>query len=92
LKTWKPAVLVCDIGMPDMDGYQLIRHIRELPKRSGGRIPAVAVTAYASEVDRNRALDAGYQAHIAKPFPAERLIGTVAKLVEQNNGAASRKK
>lgn len=83
LKTWKPAVLVCDIGMPDMDGYQLIRHIRELPGSSGGEVPAVAVTAYASEVDRKRALDAGYQAHITKPFPAERLISTLAKLVEQ---------
>ena len=61
---------------------QLIRHIRELPD-SIGEVPAVAVTAYASEVDRKRALDAGYQAHITKPFPAERLISTLAKLVEQ---------
>jgi len=92
LKTWKPAVLVADIGMPDVDGYQLIRHIRKLPKRGGGQIPAVAVTAYASEVDRERAVAAGYYAHLAKPFPPERLMSIVAKLIEPQSRRGVRKK
>jgi two-component system CheB/CheR fusion protein len=83
LKGWHPAVLIADIGMPDMDGYQLIRHIRELPQNSERQIPAVAVTAYASEADRKRAYDAGYQSHIAKPFPPEKLMAVVARLVER---------
>jgi CheY-like chemotaxis protein len=91
LKTWKPDALVCDIAMPDIDGYQLIQRIRELKTR-GGQIPAVAVTAYASEVDRKRALDAGYHAHIAKPFPSERLIGTVAALVGKPRTVLRKKK
>jgi len=81
LKSWRPAVLIADIAMPDVDGYQLIRHIRELPQNNGRQIPAIAVTAYASETDRKRALEAGYQSHIAKPFPPERLMAAVAKLV-----------
>jgi CheY-like chemotaxis protein len=92
LKTWKPAVLVADIGMPDVDGYQLIRHIRKLPKRGGGQTPAVAVTAYASEVDRERAVAAGYYAHLAKPFPPERLMSIVAKLIEPQSRRGVRKK
>jgi CheY-like chemotaxis protein len=55
LKSWRPAVLIADIGMPDTNGYQLIRHIRELPQNGGREIPAVAVTAYAQR-DRSLAL------------------------------------
>jgi CheY-like chemotaxis protein len=80
-KSWRPAVLIADIGMPGVDGYQLIRHIRELPKNNGRQIPAIALTAYAGEADRKRALEAGYQSHIAKPFSPEKLMATVAKLV-----------
>jgi two-component system CheB/CheR fusion protein len=83
LKRWRPAVLIADIGMPETDGYQLIRHIRELPESSGRQIPAIALTAYAGEIDRRRALDAGYDTHIAKPVPSEKLMAAVAKLLDK---------
>jgi CheY-like chemotaxis protein len=54
-----PHVLVCDIGMPNEDGYELIRRIRRLPKEQGGTLPAVALTAYARREDVGRALEAG---------------------------------
>ena len=92
LKSWRPAVLIADIGMPDMDGYQLIQRIRKLPKSSGGNIPAIALTAYASETDRKRALDAGFQNHIAKPFTPEGLIAAVSKVIGEHPQAASKKR
>jgi CheY-like chemotaxis protein len=61
-------VLIADIGLPAEDGYALIRKVRALPPERGGLIPAVAVTAFASADDRRRALEAGYQAHVGKPF------------------------
>jgi signal transduction histidine kinase/CheY-like chemotaxis protein len=62
-----PDILVSDIGMPDEDGYSFIRRVRELPPNRGGRTPAVALTAFARENDRKRALDSGFEVHIAKP-------------------------
>jgi hypothetical protein len=80
LKTTKPTVLICDVGMPKMDGYQLIRKLRADESRSG-RIPALALTAFARAEDRKRSLIAGYQAHLAKPFDVGELILVVADLV-----------
>jgi PAS domain S-box-containing protein len=80
LKTTKPTVLVCDIGMPKMDGYQLIRTLRAEESRRE-RIPALALTAFARAEDRKRSLVAGYQAHLAKPFDVGELILVVADLV-----------
>src|ERR1700723_2328896 len=80
LKTTKPTVLVCDIGMPKMDGYQLIRALRAEESRRE-RIPALALTAFARAEDRKRSLVAGYQAHLAKPFDVGELILVVADLV-----------
>jgi PAS domain S-box-containing protein len=80
LKTAKPMVLVCDIGMPKMDGYQLIRALRAEESRRE-RIPALALTAFARAEDRKRSLVAGYQAHLAKPFDVGELILVVADLV-----------
>jgi PAS domain S-box-containing protein len=80
LKTTKPTVLVCDIGMPKTDGYQLIRSLRATESRSE-RIPALALTAFARAEDRKRSLVAGYQAHLAKPFDVGELILVVADLV-----------
>ena len=80
LKTTKPTVLVCDVGMPKMDGYQLIRKLRADESRSG-RIPALALTAFARAEDRKRSLIVGYQAHLAKPFDVGELILVVADLV-----------
>jgi CheY-like chemotaxis protein len=75
-----PDVLLSDIGMPPEDGYDLIRRLRNRPAGNGGKIPAIADTAYASIADRDAALAAGYQAHIAKPFEAEMLVHLIASL------------
>jgi PAS domain S-box-containing protein len=77
LPTVRPDVLVCDIGLPDMDGYELMQRVRKLEPARGGTIPAVAVTAFARPEDRTRALRAGYQAHVAKPIRAADLIAIV---------------
>ena len=80
LQTTKPTVLVCDIGMPKMDGYQLIRTLRAAESRRE-RTPALALTAFARAEDRKRSLVAGYQAHLAKPFDVGEFILVVADLV-----------
>jgi signal transduction histidine kinase/DNA-binding response OmpR family regulator len=71
-------VLVADIGMPEQDGYSLIRVIRDMPGDSVRSMGAVAVTAYASVHERNRALEAGYDWHLAKPVDPEQLVAAVA--------------
>jgi signal transduction histidine kinase/ActR/RegA family two-component response regulator len=73
-------VLVSDIGMPNEDGYTLVRRVRSLPPESGGRIPAVALTAYARTEDRRAALLAGFHSHIAKPVELAELIAVIANL------------
>jgi CheY-like chemotaxis protein/anti-sigma regulatory factor (Ser/Thr protein kinase) len=75
-------LLISDIGLPEMDGYGLIKRVRALPDPAASRIPAVALTAFARTADRTRAVRAGYQAHIAKPVVDEELIATVCRLVE----------
>ncbi len=67
-----------DIGLPQIDGYDLIRRIRGLGDAAGGGLPAIALTAYASSEDRTRALRAGYQTHLAKPVEPAELLATVA--------------
>jgi signal transduction histidine kinase/ActR/RegA family two-component response regulator len=74
----RPHILVSDIGLPDVDGYELIRRIRALESDGLESIPAVALTAFARSEDRTRALRAGYQAHIAKPVEPAELIATLA--------------
>lgn len=73
-------VLVSDIGMPNKDGYELIKSLRKLPADKGGRIPAVALTAYASLKDRLKSLSAGFQMHIPKPVEPAELLTVVANL------------
>ncbi len=73
-------VLISDIGMPDEDGYTLLRRVRALEKERGGKIPAVALTAYARTEDRRAALLAGFQFHIAKPVEPAELIAVIANL------------
>ena len=80
LQAWRPDVLLCDIGMPDGDGYELIRRVRELPLERGGRTPAAALTAYAGPADRARALASGFQTHVAKPVEPAELAAVVAGL------------
>ena len=76
----KPDVLVSDIGLPDEDGYSLMRRIRALPRERGGAIPAAALTAYARTEDRMQALLAGFQIHVPKPVQPAELIAVVASL------------
>jgi len=73
-------VLLADIGMPEEDGLTLIRQVRTLDVETGGQIPAVATTAYASQRERQQALDAGFQMHMPKPIDPTRLIWAVATL------------
>jgi hypothetical protein len=75
-----PHVIVSDIGMPDEDGYELIRRVRALPPERGGRTPAVALTAYARSEDEHRALLAGYDAHLPKPVESTELVARIAEL------------
>jgi CheY-like chemotaxis protein len=75
-----PDVLLSDIGMPDQDGYELIQSLRSRGPGRGGDTPAAALTAYARAEDRLRALEAGYQTHLAKPVDPSELISTVARL------------
>jgi CheY-like chemotaxis protein/anti-sigma regulatory factor (Ser/Thr protein kinase) len=74
-------VLVSDIGMPGMDGYQLIRAVRELPPDRGGNIPALSLTAYARGEDRSKALRAGFNMHLAKPIDPGELLIVIATLI-----------
>ncbi|MBD2164245.1 response regulator [Calothrix membranacea FACHB-236] len=74
-------LLISDIGMPDMDGYTLIRQIRKQSPDQSGEIPAIALTAYAGEIDQQLALAAGFQQHISKPIELEILMQTILTIV-----------
>jgi CheY-like chemotaxis protein len=79
-------LLISDIGMPEMNGYDLIGRVRQLSEEHGGRTPAVALTAYAGIDDRKRALAAGYEMQIPKPFAAADLITVATFLAERHIG------
>src|SRR6185312_4166459 len=74
LDDWQPDVIVSDIGMPEVDGYDFARQLRARPPHLGGLIPALALTAYARSADRELALRAGYQAHVPKPVDPVDLV------------------
>ncbi len=76
----KYDALLADIGMPEADGFSLIRQVRGLDAQSGGNIPAAAITAYVSHRERQLAIDAGFQVHLAKPIDTVQLIQMVAGL------------
>ena len=80
----RPDVLVSDIAMPDEDGYGLIKKVRSLEKGVAENIPAVAITAYAKEEDRERALSAGFQIYLAKPVELTELISVVARAAKRD--------
>jgi signal transduction histidine kinase/CheY-like chemotaxis protein len=81
VETERPDVLVSDIGMPGVDGYELLRRVRALGPARGGRVPAIALTAFARSEDRTRALRAGFLVHVSKPVEPAELIATVASVV-----------
>jgi len=87
LEQYKPDVLVSDIGMPGEDGYVLIKKVRALESKRGGRTPAVALTAYARAEDRLRALSAGYNMHVPKPVEPAEIAIVIASLTGQNGTA-----
>ncbi len=80
---FKPQVVVTDIAMPGEDGYALLRKIRLLEEKKGGRVPCIALTAYAGEEDRKRVLEAGFQYHLGKPVDSHQLVDAVSKLTVQ---------
>ena len=80
VKQERPDVLISDIAMPEEDGYMLVGRVRELAAELGGKTPAIAVTAYAGRADRKRALDAGFDAHFAKPIDIDGLVGALLEL------------
>jgi len=79
--TFKPDLLVSDIGMPEEDGYSLIRRVRALPASEGAAVPAIALTAYVSQADRAKALGAGFSVHVGKPVNPRNLLSIASNLV-----------
>lgn len=79
-----PDVLLSDIGMPQMDGYMLMQQIRALPPEEGGNIPAIALTAYAGELDEQQALKVGFQRHISKPVEPDDLVKAIVNLLAED--------
>ena len=86
LRSERPDVLVSDLGMPDEDGFSLIRRVRALGPEQGGSIPAIALTAYARSEDRLKTIMAGFQTHVAKPVDAVELLALVASLAGRTGG------
>ena len=86
LEEQSPDVLISDIGMPGMDGFELIQRVRTLPSEKKG-IPAAALTAYARSEDRARALRTGFEMHLAKPIDPSELIAAVTSLARRRSGA-----
>jgi PAS domain S-box-containing protein len=80
-----PDILISDIGMPGVDGYDLIRQIRRLPATSGGKVPAIALTAYTRTEDRLQALRAGYDMHVPKPVELAELVAVAASVVRRSS-------
>ncbi len=88
LQSSQPDVLISDIGMPSVDGYELMRRVRALERGTAGAIPAIALTAFARSEDRTRALREGFQVHIAKPVEPEELVASVASVIRRKNELA----
>src|SRR5215470_17648664 len=80
----RPQVIVADIGMPEYNGYTLIGRIRARDRERGGNIvPAIALTAFATAIDRDTVLSAGFQVHVPKPFEPSHLISLISSLAEK---------
>ncbi|QSJ15081.1 PAS domain S-box protein [Nostoc sp. UHCC 0702] len=78
-----PDVLISDIGMPEIDGYMLMRQVRKRSPQQGGNVPAIALTAYAGEINQQQALAAGFQLHISKPVDPELLVKAIVGLTKE---------
>ena len=82
-----PDVILCDITMPDQDGYEFMRALRQRPRERGGHVPAAALTAHARAEDRRASLAAGFQGHLTKPVDLGQLATFIAKMARR--GAAA---
>ena len=91
LDQYVPDLLVSDVGMADMDGYMLIQQIRSRPAAQGGTILAIALTAYASGFDQQKALQAGFQDHLTKPVEPEGLVQAIVRLLQENRALKTSK-
>lgn len=89
LNQTKFDILLTDIGMPDVDGYTLLLQLRAMPPEQGGQIPAIALTAYAGEINQQQALSAGFDLHISKPVDPEVLIEAIVQTVKSCHYTAS---
>jgi CheY-like chemotaxis protein len=76
-----PDILLSDISMPGMDGYDLISSVRKLPFNQGGQVAAVALTAFAREEEEQKSLAAGFNVHLSKPITAQDLVDNIVKLL-----------
>jgi CheY-like chemotaxis protein len=90
LKESRPDVVVCDIGMPGLDGYNFIEVLRGFPPAEGGATPVVALTAYARPEDRRRAIVHGFDMHVAKPLDPGELAAVIERLATSKAAAQSR--
>ncbi|HEY9908265.1 MAG TPA: ATP-binding protein, partial [Thermosynechococcaceae cyanobacterium] len=81
LDLYVPKVLVSDVGMAELDGYMMMEQIRSRPPEQGGTVPAIALTAYAAEVDQQKAIRAGFQMHLTKPVEPEKLVQAILDLL-----------
>jgi len=83
VKSNHPHLVVTDLLMPGMDGFELLREIRALPPEAGGNTPVIAMTALDSRVERTRILNLGFRACLQKPFTAETLVETILCLLDR---------
>jgi CheY-like chemotaxis protein len=79
-----PDLLLSDIGMPDTNGYLLLQQVRALPPEQGGLVPAIALTAYAGEIDYQQALAAGFQRHLSKPLDPQKLVQAILGVLDRS--------
>lgn len=89
LESERPQVLVADLGMPQMDGFELIKQVRRLPDKGLSGIPAAALTAYARSGDRAKSLRSGFEMHLAKPIDPAELVAAVGALARRQTGPSS---
>jgi CheY-like chemotaxis protein len=81
----RPNVIVADIGMPEYNGYTLIGRVRARERESGKIVPAIALTAFTTAIDRDTVLSAGFQLHMPKPFEPAHLVTAIANLAAKYN-------
>ena len=82
---WPPDLLICDVGLPDDDGYGLLKRLRRQPE--GGTVPAIALTAYTRPEDKAKALAAGFRAHLSKPLDPEKLLKEISAAIDGRSAA-----